>query len=285
MIKMIMMKRGYKKVLRTFSDGRQRFRSSNFYRLGRFVLFFTFLQSAKFFICVAVYSCYFLAMIMMKSLRFVLFHGLGQKNIEGRALSFFKSIESFFCQSDKSLLIYEFLKSPRNIGSICPSSKRLANYMALQVSLSDDRFVVELGAGTGIVTSALLQRGIKPEQLIVIEKSPQLVQYLKKYFPNVLIIEEDAANLVTVLARLGKLNVGNVVSSLPLRSLPIQTVQMITTQISQLLDDKGQYIQFSYDLRKKRADNTYEKFSRAHTKTIWLNFPPALVSAFVPKSL
>ena len=185
---------------------------------------------------------------------------------------------------DIALFFYEFLKSPGAIGSIYPSSKKLATCMAQQISLDEDRVVVELGAGTGIVTAALLKRVIKPEQLVIIEKSPQMIQQLKKRFPKVLVIEGDAVDLIEILTKLGKLNVGTIVSSLPLRSLPSKTVQAIKTQIYQILDDESQYIQFTYDLRKQKP-HVYKNFYCTHSKIIWLNFPPALVNVFVPHNI
>jgi phosphatidylethanolamine/phosphatidyl-N-methylethanolamine N-methyltransferase len=206
------------------------------------------------------------------------------RSTSGFLLSIFTrliKIKTAVKNSNSASFFYEFLKSPGSIGSIYPSSKKLAAYMAQQAILNDDRIVVELGAGTGIITAALLKHGVKPEQLIVIEKSPRLAKRLQTCFPNILVLEEDAINLIKILVALKKLNVGTVISSLPLRSLPAKVTQEITMQIYNLLDQKGKYVQFTYDIRKQKI-NMNENFYCANAKTIWLNFPPALVNTFTP---
>lgn len=78
------------------------------------------------------------------------------------------------------IFVKELVANPRNIGAACPSSKKLADSIASLVSPPQDGYVVELGAGTGVVTAALLRRGISPERLIVVEKSKHLANMLKK---------------------------------------------------------------------------------------------------------
>ena len=191
-----------------------------------------------------------------------------------------KEIKRSTQKSETVLFFHEFIKSPRNVGSIFPSSKKLAHCMAQQIPKNSNRFVIELGAGTGSVTAGLLEYGIEPTRLIVIEKSPKLVRHLQKRFPSVMIIEGDAANLLEILTQHDRLDIEAIISSLPLCSLPLLTVQTITDQIYQLISEKGKYIQFTYDLLKRRI-KPYKDFYHLSSKTVWLNFPPASVKVFV----
>ncbi|MDR1510923.1 MAG: hypothetical protein LBS53_14965, partial [Synergistaceae bacterium] len=85
------------------------------------------------------------------------------------------------------LLMKELANDPRGMGTLCPSSDALANEMAAAVSLRMARrgILVEIGAGTGPVTAALLRRGVPSGRMIVIEKSPALAECLSRRFPEV----------------------------------------------------------------------------------------------------
>src|SRR5262245_20645306 len=115
------------------------------------------------------------------------------------------------------------LRNPKQIGAICPSSIFLARRMSEFLTTDPSHWVVELGAGTGAITSGLLRSGLPPERLIAVEKSAELAAGLERQFPGVRIICGDAKNLEGLLnggcgAKSGK--IGHVVSSIPLKLLP-----------------------------------------------------------------
>ena len=62
--------------------------------------------------------------------------------------------------------IKNWLGNPLKTGAIVPSSTELANEMASFVPLGTDLPVLEIGPGTGVVTQALLDHGVKPEKLV-----------------------------------------------------------------------------------------------------------------------
>jgi phospholipid N-methyltransferase len=106
--------------------------------------------------------------------------------------------------------------------------------------------VAELGGGTGVLTQALLQRGIVPERLTVIECSPVFVRHLRAQFPRVTILLGDAAELGELLPRGSHIDA--IVSSLPLRSLPAREAEAIVAQWSALVADGSLVVQYTYDL-------------------------------------
>ena len=59
------------------------------------------------------------------------------------------------------LFLREFLEAPAGVGAVWPSSEQLARGMAARIDPRGDGLVVELGAGTGVVTRALLDRGCR----------------------------------------------------------------------------------------------------------------------------
>ncbi|WP_229411227.1 MULTISPECIES: class I SAM-dependent methyltransferase [unclassified Massilia] len=180
-------------------------------------------------------------------------------------------------KSANRILFKEIFKSPRQMGAICPSSRRLANRMAASIDVEADGFVVELGAGTGVVTESLLRRGITPERLIVIEKSALLAAHLSQRFPDVHVLHSDAADIPALLSRNGLVKA--VVSSLPLRSLPKHQVDTISLAWAQCLAVHGRVVQFTYAPFRASAWLRAGLRRTAHA-TEWGNMPPALVEVF-----
>lgn len=167
-------------------------------------------------------------------------------------------------------------RSPRTIGACVPSSKMLSRMMAAEVPLPVDGVVVELGGGTGRITFALLERGVPPEQLVVVEQSPSLADLLRKRFPKVQVIQGDAAFCYSQIP--GSPRVHAVVSGLPLLSLPRVAVENIISQISSMLAADAPLIQFTYRLNGRGP--LHAAFDSLHFRTILFNIPPARVEVF-----
>jgi phosphatidylethanolamine/phosphatidyl-N-methylethanolamine N-methyltransferase len=191
-----------------------------------------------------------------------------------------KSARSSFLKSNISFLS-QFLRNPKEIGSIIPSSPLLGKTMAGFVPHKDDRFVVELGPGTGPITKALTKIGLNESNLFCLEMSEPMVKHLKKRFPKLNIAQGDASELNLLLGdKAGK--VDTIVSSLPLRSIPKEIVDKIVEEMSRCLAKDGTVIQFTYDPRPSRSP-LLSKFKRIDSKVVLGNFPPARVDVFAKK--
>ena len=151
--------------------------------------------------------------------------------------------------------------------------------MAGELDNIDDGLVLELGAGTGSITHALLQQGVAPERLVAVERSAALAAHLRKRFPAIRVIEGDATQLRNLLGEDAD-SVQAVVSGLPLRSLPSTVVQEISQQVRHLLPENGFFVQFTYDLRTPSVC-AHEALRNERTRIIWNNLPPARVDTFV----
>ncbi len=178
--------------------------------------------------------------------------------------------------------MYSFLKAlahnPRATGAIFPSSPFLAKEMVSHIVQNHEDIVVELGAGTGAVTKALLQSGIDPNTIVAIESSSDLVKKLRHRFPAVQVIEGNAADLALLLAT-EKREVHTIISSLPLRSLPKPVTQSILNQIDSVLSKQGRYIQFTYSFTQD-SSFALANFKHILSKRIWMNLPPARVDVW-----
>lgn len=175
------------------------------------------------------------------------------------------------------LFLRELCQRPGTVGAICPSSRHLARHMARQVPMSGDGLVVELGAGTGAVTQALLDNGVPPHRLLVVEYSAPFVRRLRKRFPHLNVVQGNAADLCRLLPP--EARVQAIVSSLPLCSLPASMTDSILEQWKHLLHDNGVAVQFTYNLRRPKWKIQLQA-QQTGSKIVWANLPPANISTF-----
>jgi phosphatidylethanolamine/phosphatidyl-N-methylethanolamine N-methyltransferase len=114
------------------------------------------------------------------------------------------------------LLFRHWLRHPLAIGAMLPSGRAVARAMARELPISDG-IVLELGGGTGALTSGLLEAGCRPEALVVVEREAALAAALRRRFPRVQVVEADACEISRVLDELGITALSGVVSSLPIK--------------------------------------------------------------------
>jgi len=178
----------------------------------------------------------------------------------------------------EGLFLARWLRAPHRIGAVVPAGRHLARAMAEQITPESD-LVIELGGGTGSITQALLDAGLPPERLIVVERDPAFYVLLKKRFPFLKILRGDATRLRSLLAPLGISRVATIVSSLPLLSMPGPLRQRIVEESLALLAERGTLIQYTYGafspLRRRKSGLKGEIAER-----VWRNFPPAAIWRF-----
>lgn len=183
--------------------------------------------------------------------------------------------------ADSTLFLREWLVNPQRTGSVAPSSPQLGAAMARWLPRDRQSFVLELGPGTGAVTDALLKHGLREDRLIAIEHNPTLAKRLQKKFPRAHIIAGDAWHLEELLRELpiNVTHVGAVISSLPLLNFPPAEAEALAQKIRAVLEPKGHWVQYSYQIGKRRTRGT-DSFHLHASKIVWLNLPPARVSVY-----
>jgi phosphatidylethanolamine/phosphatidyl-N-methylethanolamine N-methyltransferase len=148
--------------------------------------------------------------------------------------------------SSKLLFLKQFLTTPFNVGSIVPSSKRVAELMVANLNLEEGDVVVELGPGTGVFTRELLAQGVVADRLILVEFNADFAKHLRSEFPDVTVIEGDAGKLPQILESLGYGKIKRIVSGIPMRSLKPAQGSAITSAIAASLEIGGVAVQFTY---------------------------------------
>jgi phosphatidylethanolamine/phosphatidyl-N-methylethanolamine N-methyltransferase len=184
-----------------------------------------------------------------------------------------------------TLFLKRWLRNPLSMGAVVPSGRLLAEAMArttLAEMTGRDGPVIELGAGTGEVTKALLAVGIPAHRLALVEREPELAAFLRSHFPGPRIVEGDAARLAPLLDRHGIKSAAAVVSSLPLLSLPAEIVNGIVHSVFEVLPRGAALVQFTYGPSPPVPKTLREglRLVGARGKRIWRNVPPAVVWTF-----
>jgi phosphatidylethanolamine/phosphatidyl-N-methylethanolamine N-methyltransferase len=184
-----------------------------------------------------------------------------------------------------ALFLKRWLRRPLAVGAVVPSGRWLTDRMARTTVAAMKGYpghIIELGAGTGEVTKALLSVGIPTERLTLIERDPEMAGFLRRHFPGPRIIEGDAARLPQLLAAHGIEQVAAVVSSLPLLSLPGEIVDGIVRGVFDALPHGGAMVQFTYGPSPPVPQILREslKLSGTRSARVWRNVPPAVVWTF-----
>lgn len=179
--------------------------------------------------------------------------------------------------SDTGMFLQEWFADPKRTGSVVPSSKRLATAMARWLPKDPNSFVLELGPGTGVVTDALIARGLREDKLVVIENNSKMAGLLRGRFPRAQVITGDAWQLDTLLRSRQIESVGAVISSLPLLNFSEDQAETLAQKIRAMLEPQGNWVQFTYRIHKMRPRGA-ANFRLHASKIVWLNLPPARVS-------
>ena len=179
----------------------------------------------------------------------------------------------------RGVFFRSWLRDPFHVGSVAPSSRWLAKLMATGVHAG--ACVVELGAGTGTLTTALLETGVREEDLFLVEQHQDFAAVLRARFPRANVIEADAASLTQ---RLGALRgrVDYAISGLPILWFNRDKKAAILSEAFELLKPGGRYQQFTYLGRPPVGPKLMAELGlRATLLGIApMNLPPAFVYRF-----
>lgn len=122
---------------------------------------------------------------------------------------------------DELRFLKGWIDKPKAVGAIVPTSSFTARKMASVVNPHSGLPVLELGPGTGVITKALLQAGVKPDNLWTIEYSPDFVDHLREHYPQVNVIQGDAFDLDKTLGDQKNAVFDAVISGVPLLNFPV----------------------------------------------------------------
>jgi phosphatidylethanolamine/phosphatidyl-N-methylethanolamine N-methyltransferase len=180
-------------------------------------------------------------------------------------------------KSDFSLFLGQMIRRPRQVVALAPSSVGLCMEMAAQID-PDGGPVIELGAGTGAITQAILERGLRASDLHAIEMNPEFCTHLKDRFAGLNLYQMTAQDVGALPVR----GAQAVVSGLPLLSMPVDVQRAIVTGSFACLAPGASLVQFTYGPTPPIAPELREDLALdwSVSNMIWRNMPPARVYRF-----
>ena len=177
---------------------------------------------------------------------------------------------------DEVRFIRSWLEKPLSTGAVAPSSKLLARTMAAYVDPEAAGPVIELGPGTGPVTEALVEQGVDPARLVLVEFNPTFCRLLRTRYPTATVVQGDAYSLQRLLGSLLRQPAAAVVSGLPLFTKPLKVRLRLMREAFSLMAPQAPFVQFTYAVISPIPKEVTGLRAEA-SERIWMNLPPARV--------
>lgn len=178
----------------------------------------------------------------------------------------------------------QWLKNPLRMAAFSPSGRQLARQMIAELPPHASR-VIELGGGTGVFTRAMLEHGITPRNLLVLELNDELHAHLSEQFPEAHVVHGDARELKRLAERAGYLGDGladAAISGLGLLSMSRSMQRAILQAAFSVLQPNGRLIQFTYGPSSPVPRELLAELGLQVRRGgfAWWNVPPAAVYVY-----
>lgn len=176
---------------------------------------------------------------------------------------------------------------------MCPSSPALSRSMAERIDFDRARTIVELGAGTGAVTQAILERLPDEARLYALDNNAAFVEHLGQAFPDrrLIPIHGQAGELASSLRQHGIARADAIVSSLGFTTMQPAERRGLLRHIVSCLAPDGMLIQYQYLSSRWQWLNVSGKshwpfeaeellqtcFRSVVARDVMLNIPPARI--------
>lgn len=183
--------------------------------------------------------------------------------------------ERFEKKFDEEIRFFKgMMQGPKSVGAIVPTSSITARKMASVINPQSGLPVLELGPGTGVITKAILARGVKPEDLVSIEYSEDFYDHLTQDFPGVNFIHGDAFDLPNTLGKFADQTFDCVISAVPLLSFPMPTRVKLLEDLLDRLPPGRPVVQITYGPVSPILAQP-DRYQIQHFDFIVRNIPPA----------
>jgi phosphatidylethanolamine/phosphatidyl-N-methylethanolamine N-methyltransferase len=177
---------------------------------------------------------------------------------------------------DEVRFLRSWIEKPLHVGAVMPSGRLLARTMAQYVDANSSGPVVELGPGTGAITSALIARGIDQKRLVLLEYNPGFCALLRDRYPLAKVVQGDAYRLRDTLWNVLGAPATAIVSGLPLVTKPMLTRLKLIRDAFAALAPGAPFVQFTYSVAPP-IPKSLPGVSTEASERIWMNLPPARV--------
>lgn len=180
----------------------------------------------------------------------------------------------------KLILIWlkNWIKYPLVLGAVLPTQRYASDLMASDATSEMDT-IVELGAGTGQITESILNKGIKEEDLILVEINEEFSEVLRNKFPKAQIYSEDVVIFLDKFQDRFNKKIDLIISGIPLVSLNKKNKEKICEKSVENLSQSGKFFQITYFVRCSFSKNIIKKYklSKKLRGFTPFNVPPAFI--------
>jgi len=149
------------------------------------------------------------------------------------------------------LFARNFIRHPRMLGSIIPSSRFLINQVLEPVDWQRAQVIVEYGPGVGSITKEILRRMRPDAHLVAIETNRDFVEFLRDALPDprLHVVQDSAAEVEAVLQRLHLTPASYIVSGIPFSTMSDALRMDIVRATRAALEPGGAFLVYQFSSR------------------------------------
>ena len=150
---------------------------------------------------------------------------------------------------DRAMLFARnFLRHPKMLGSMIPSSRFLVNRVLREIDWTRAKVIVEFGPGVGVFTTEILRRMQPDATLIVFETNGEFVEFLRRSIKDrrLHIIHGSAEEVRVKLGQLGYASADYIISGIPYTTMPPTVRDTILRESRELLGSTGIFLVYQF---------------------------------------
>ena len=179
-------------------------------------------------------------------------------------------------QDDRLAFLKGFLRQPKGVGSVIPSSRFLERKMVRMAGVAQAESVIELGPGTGGTTRAILAAMPETATLLAIELDPAFADHVRNIDDRRLIVHQGSAEHLAELIAAHRLRAPNaILSGIPFSTMPEDVGTRIIEAIRDVLAPRGCFV--AYQFRDAVAERARPILGEPDVSPEFLNIPPMRV--------
>lgn len=182
------------------------------------------------------------------------------------------------------LFAKNFIKHPKMLGSLIPSSRFLIRQLLEPIDWANTDLIVEYGPGVGTITTEVLEQMRPNAQMVVIETNEDFVEYLRNTIddPRLHVVHGSAADVERLLAERNLGKPDYIISGIPFSTMPHEVCEAIARATHDTLKPSGQFLVYQFSPAiMQYLDGVFGRIERGAEV---LNVPPAKLFFCSPRT-